>query len=78
MVFSFILSYRDQYSDLKWFSKNGLFSKIQQLDALLSVIAERVWEYVFELLNYLRCAQSWYTHGSWVLALLKILDPSNY
>jgi hypothetical protein len=78
MVFSFVLSYRDQYSDLKWFSKNGLFSKIQQLDALLSVIAERVWEYVFELLNYLRCAHSWYTHGSWVLALLKILDPSNY
>jgi len=78
MVFSFVLSYRDQYSDLKWFSKTGLFSKIQQLDALLSVIAERVWEYVFELLNYLRSAQSWYTHGSWVLALLKILDPSNY
>jgi len=51
MVFSFVLSYRDQYSDLKWFSKNGLFSKIQQLDALLSVIAERVWKYVFELLN---------------------------
>ena len=59
MVFSFVLSYRDQYSDLKWFSKNGLFSKIQQLDALLSVIAERVWEYVFELLEM--CTELVYT-----------------